>query len=55
MEEELAIEFCVCGYLIFQDIWEAAIGKEIPGTQKADMLVAVFYLAFNIHVFYFTL
>ena len=24
------IELCVCGYYVYKDIWEAAIGKELP-------------------------
>ena len=30
MEEELVIELCVCGYHVCKDIWEAAIGEELP-------------------------
>ena len=34
MEEEFAIEFCVCGYHVYKDIWEAAIGEELPCEQE---------------------
>ena len=30
MEEELVIELCVRGYHVYKDIWEAAIGEELP-------------------------
>ena len=30
MKEELVIELCVRGYLVYKDIWEAAIGEELP-------------------------
>jgi len=46
MEEELVVDFCMCGYLIFQDIWEAAIGKEIPRIQRQTCCSRTF-----IHVF----
>ena len=28
--EELVIELCVCGYHVYKNMWEAAIGKELP-------------------------
>ena len=30
MEEELVVELCVRGYRVYEDIWEPAIGEELP-------------------------
>ena len=30
MEDELAIELCVRGYHVYNNIWEAAVGEELP-------------------------
>jgi len=34
--KELATESCVCGYHVYNDVWEAAIGEEPRNTK--DML-----------------